>query len=56
MDFNAYFHSQVMAEIEDRKEREENRGRMGRMEADRDNFLEQIKQERREANLVSKLE
>ena len=52
------FHKQqeeerVVAEIGDRKEKEENRERMGRMEASRDEFLEQIRQERFEAQKVS---
>ena len=52
------FHEQqeeerVATEIKDRKEKEENRERMGRMEASRDEFLKQIKKERHEAHLVS---
>ena len=52
------FHEQqeeerVAAEIKDRKEKEENRERMGRMEASRDEFLKLIKKERHEAHLVS---
>ena len=52
------FHEQkeeerVTAEVKDRKEKEENRVRMGRMESSRDEFLEQIRRERHEAHLVS---
>ena len=54
------FHEQkeeerVTAEIKDRKEKEENRVRMGHMESSRDEFLDQIRLERHEAYLVSLL-
>lgn len=44
---------QVTTEIKDRKEKEENRERMGRMESSRDDFLKQVQQERHDAYLVS---
>lgn len=52
------FHEQqeeerVVTEIKDRKEKEENRERLSRMEANRDEFLKQIQRERHEAHLVS---
>lgn len=52
------FHEQqeeerVVTEIRERKEMEENRERMGRMEPSRDRFLEVIRRERQEAHKVS---
>ena len=52
------FHEQqeeerVTTEVQDRKEKEENRARMGRMESNRDEFFDVIRRERNEAYLVS---
>lgn len=42
----------MTTEIKDRKEKEENRERLMRMESSKSEFLKQVQQERHEAHLV----
>ena len=43
---------QVRTEIAERKEREENKERLGRMKSDKEEFLQRLKQERHQVHLV----
>ena len=46
------FSFQVRTEIAERKEREENKERLGRMNSDKEEFLQRLKQERHQVHLV----